>query len=360
MNEKTKAQDELTKRTCAGAYLAISDGALLYSAYPFMLHEVFVLPWNIHIVDHHMSIQLVSCTRVREELSELCWGCSQLLTHQIVKAILHQMKNGIHINTNYAYQPIGGLIKVLNKKCAGFDGLHFKQLLTLQTMARWAQTVGQYELLVMAMSEGKVNCLDILLQAGHNHGVGVRGMMEMLDHARKGLYRPKTYTEENMSHGLLFLRLGGAHLARLAHQTIGNLSHSTLPYETCANSAVTSLSPSAWFPTKSEILHNIWPAFKNLHGNAGCGYVLMIDKIKVEKRLQWDPSTNMILGLCQEHTEHVNLDFCSMSNPSALVHSILCGEIHHASKVSHNLINNISIANKGTLLSMPASNCFLN
>lgn len=130
MNEKAKAQDEPMTRTCSGAYLAMPDGVLPYSTYPFMLHKVFTLPWNIHIVDHHMSIQSVSCTGVREELSESCRRCLQLLTHQIVEAILHRMKNGIHINTIYAYQPIGGLIEVLRKKCVVLDGLHFKQLLT--------------------------------------------------------------------------------------------------------------------------------------------------------------------------------------------------------------------------------------
>ena len=257
MNEKTKAQDELTKRTCSGAYLAMPDGVLPYSAYPFMLHEVFALPWNIHIVDHCMSIQSLSCTGVREELSESCQGCSQLLTHRIVEAILHRMKNGIHINTNYAYQPIGGLIEVLCKKSAVLDGLRFKQLLTSRTMARRARTVGQYERLVMAMSEGKVNRLDVLLRAGLNRGVGVRGMMGLLDRARKGLYKLKTFTEEDRSRGLLFLWLGGARVARLAHQTLGTPSRLTLHYGSGANSTVTSLSPSAGFPTKSEIQHNI-------------------------------------------------------------------------------------------------------
>ena len=210
------------------------------------------------------------------------------------------------------------------------------------------------------MSEGKVNRLDMLLQAGLNRGVGVRGMMGLLDHARKGLYKPKTFTEEDMSRGLLFLRLGGAHVARLAHQTLGTPSRSTLRYGSGANSTVTLLSPSAGFPTKSEIQHNIRLAFKNLHGTTGCGYVLMIDEIKVEERLRWDPSTNAILGLCREHTEHVSLDFCSMSDTSALVHGILCGEIHHASKMSLYSIANISIANKGTLLPMAAGDCFLN
>lgn len=124
-------------------------------------------------------------------------------------------------------------------------------------MARRAQTVGQYEQLVMVMSKGKVNHLDVPLQAGLNHGVGVRGLIELLDCARKGLYKPKTFTEEDMSCGLLFLWLGGAHVVCLAHQTLSTPSHSTLCYVSGANSTVTSLSPSAGFPTKSEIQHNI-------------------------------------------------------------------------------------------------------
>ncbi|KAH9028203.1 hypothetical protein EDB85DRAFT_2074647 [Lactarius pseudohatsudake] len=206
--------------------------------------------------------------------------------------------------------------------------MRFKQLSTSRTLATRARTVGQYEQLVMAMSEGSVNRLDALLRAGLNRGLGVRGMMELLDRARKGLYKPKNFTEEEMSRGLLFLRLGGARVARLAHQALGAPSLSTLRHGSNAIALQASLSPCAGFPTKSEIQRNIRVAFKNWHGNAGCGYILMIDEIKVEERMRWDPSTNGILGLCREHTGHVGLEFCSMSDPRALVHGILVGEIH--------------------------------
>ncbi|KAH8980974.1 hypothetical protein EDB86DRAFT_3133864 [Lactarius hatsudake] len=320
-----------TTNPCSRAYLAMPDGVLPYSAYPFMLHEVFVLPWHIHLVGPRMSIQSVHCTGVRETSSDSCQACSQLLTHRIVEGILHRISNGIHTNTVYAYQPIGSLIEILRKKCAMLDGLRFKQLLVSRTLATRARTVGQYEQLVMAMSEGTVNRMDVLLRAGLNRGVGVRGMMELLDRARNGLYKPKNFTKEERSRGLLFLRLGGARVASLAHQTLGAPTLSTLRY---GSSTVTSLSPSAGFPTRSEILGNIRAAFKNLSGSGACGYVLMIDEIKVEERMRWDPSTDKILGLCWEHTEHVGLDFCSMSDAKALVHGILRGELHHASEAT--------------------------
>ena len=121
--DKTRTPDHTQKQSkhvtkpiskpCAGAHLVMPDGVLPYSAYPFMLHEEFVLPWNIHVVDHQLSIQSIHCTGVRETLSDSCEACSQLLTHQIVEGILYRLKNGIHANTNFVYQPITGLIEIL-------------------------------------------------------------------------------------------------------------------------------------------------------------------------------------------------------------------------------------------------------
>ena len=199
--EQSMHAPKLPTRTCSGAYLAMPNGVLPYSAYPFMLHEQFALPWNIHVMDHRMSIHSIKCTGVRERSSESCEECSQLLTHRIVEGILHWIKNRIHTHTNYAYQPIGGLIGILRKKSAMLDGLHFKQLSASRTLAAWARTVGQYERLVMAMGEGKVNRLDALLRAGLNRGLGARGMIELLDRVKKGLYKPKSFTEEEMSRG---------------------------------------------------------------------------------------------------------------------------------------------------------------
>jgi hypothetical protein len=332
ITRSTWEMSEKVKKWCLGLYLEMPPGVLPYSAYPFMLHEVYTLPWNIHIVGHRMSLQSTKCIKeIQGQHSESCHECMRLLTHQIVEGILDRIRDGIHANTAYMYQPIGGLVELLRKKTAMVDGMRFKQLSTSRTMATRARTVGQYEQLIMAMSEGSVNRLDALLRAGINRGVGVRGMMELLDRAQKGLYKPKNFTEEEMSCGLLFLRLGGARVASLAHQALGSPGLSTLRRA----SIVTPLLPSAGTPSLREIQRNLQAAFKNSQGEAGCGYVLMIDEIKVEERMRWDPASNKILGLCREHTQHVGLDFCSVNDAKVLIEGILRGEIHHASEVSH-------------------------
>ena len=38
----------------------------------------------------------------------------------------------------------------------------------------------------------------------------------------------------------------------------------------------------------------------------------MIDEIKIEECPRWDDRTNNILGLCQQHTGHLDLNFCSI------------------------------------------------
>ena len=142
LDKKSMRATKLISKPCVGAHLVMPDRVLPYSAYPFMLHEAFVLPWNIHVVDHQLSIQSIRCTGVRKTLSDPCQECSQLLTHRTVEGILHRMTNGIHADTNFVYQPITSLIEILWKKCEMLDGLRFKQLSISRTMATRARTLG--------------------------------------------------------------------------------------------------------------------------------------------------------------------------------------------------------------------------
>ena len=84
-----------------------------------------------------------------------------------------------------------------------------------------------------------------------------------------------------------------------------------------------------------QICYNLQAAFQKVHNDTEdrSGYVLMINEIKVEERLRWDPSSNKILGLCWEHTQQVRLDFCSINDAKVIIQGILCGEIHYASEV---------------------------
>ena len=160
----------------------------------------------------------------------------------------------------------------------------------------------------MVLGDSKVNRLDALIRAGLKGNMGIHGMIELLDRASKGVYKPHGYTEEETLRGLLFLQLGGSCIAELAHRLLGSPGISMLR----SNSAVTPLSPSPRTPTDLEIRSNIQVAFKNSNIDRNYGFVLMIDELKLEERPRWDNKMDNILGLCHEHSANLGLEFCSI------------------------------------------------
>jgi hypothetical protein len=59
----------------------------------------------------------------------------------------------------------------------------------------------------------------------------------------------------------------------------------------------------------------------------------MADEIKIESRLQWDSCTNMILGICREHTTNISMEFHTIAQPDAIIQGISKEECHFASEV---------------------------
>lgn len=130
-----------------------------------------------------------------------------------------------------------------------------------------------------------------------NHA-GVRGLLKLAAQAAAGVYHPGHGAEEKMK-SLLFLRLGGARLAGIAHRALGLPSLSTIRH----NTVICPLCPSPGKPTLSEIEYNINACFDAtpddpLETPHIVHVVLMLDEIALEKRLRWDDKTNMILGIC--------------------------------------------------------------
>jgi hypothetical protein len=44
-------------------------------------------------------------------------------------------------------------------------------------------------------------------------------------------------------------------------------------------------------------------------GSIGPGFQIMIDELKVEGKMRWDSRTNMILGICRDHSATYDLEF---------------------------------------------------
>jgi len=316
-------------KPCIGIQLTFPPGMSPYSSYPFMLHDTFSLPWDIHILSHRMWIQAISCKRSPSHDQEACWSCRHLLHNNMVEGILERIVKGVHENTPLAYQPMGGLIELVRRKNDSLEVLRLTKLTMARKLVVRARTLDAHKKFVMALGDSQVNRLDALIRAGLKGNMGIHGMIELLDRASKGVYKPHGYTEEETLRGLLFLRLGGSRVADLAHRSLGSPGESTLRSST----AVTPLSPSFGTPTNLEIRSNIRAAFKSSNIDRNYGYVLMIDELKTEERPRWDDKTNKILGLCREHSGHLGLEFCSIEVAKGILHDVLSGRAHWAKEV---------------------------
>lgn len=60
----------------------------------------------------------------------------------------------------------------------------------------------------------------------------------------------------------------------------------------------------------------------------------MADEIKIGNRMQWNAHTNMILGICREHSADYSLEFRTIAQPEAIVQGIRDQKLHFASEVS--------------------------
>ncbi|KAJ7763998.1 hypothetical protein DFH07DRAFT_1059213 [Mycena maculata] len=92
-------------------------------------------------------------------------------------------------------------------------------------------------------------------------------------------------------------------------------------------------------PTAEEMHHNLKVAFPTpppppSDGSIGPGFQIMVDEIKVEGRMRWDPRSNMILGICREHSANYELQFLGVEQAEALHAGLADGTVHLASEAT--------------------------
>ena len=128
---------------------------------------------------------------------------------------------------------------------------------------------------------------------------------------------------------MLLYCLGGAWLTEFAHHALHLQSLSTAQCQICV-----SLSSSPVFPSKGEIHGNIESThIHSANKTTIMGQVLMINEIKLEENLQWDSTSNCILGLCWEHSHGHTHQFNKIDDAEVICDDLENGWIHLASEV---------------------------
>ena len=246
-------------KPCPGYQLHLPLGQQAHTSYPFALHTVLPLTWDYSGRRDGFFLVSHSCTGVVGRHGR-CERCDDLGNNEYLRNIVARYTNGIHENTQLVYHGIGGLIDVVHRKTHANDALHLCHLNNLKKLAGKEGTINIHKQLLLAISSQRIARVDRVLQVGFRHGTGLHAMLESIKKAADGTYHPKSFDEEEDLQALLFLRLGGARVADVAHRMFGTPAVSTIRRHTI----IPKITASPSFPTSCEIGCNIAASFKVL------------------------------------------------------------------------------------------------
>ena len=114
--------------------------------------------------------------------------------------------------------------------------------------------------MLLALSMQCIPQIDRVLHVGFKNGVGIYTMLDLIKKAAEGTYHLKGFDKEEDLQALLFLCLGGAYVADIAHRIFGTPSVSTIRSQT----TVPQILPLPFFPTHHEVLKNIASMFEGI------------------------------------------------------------------------------------------------
>jgi hypothetical protein len=258
-----------------------------------------------------------------------------LRNNEYLVKIIARYTNGVHENAPLVFHGIGGLIDVVRRKTLAIDVLRLRRLNDVKKLIGQEGVIDVHKQMLLALSSQRIPRIDRVLRVGFKHGAGIHSMLELVKKAAEGTYHPKGFDEEDDLQALLFLRLGGARVADIAHRIFGTPSVSTIRTRT----TVPQILASPSFPTLHEIEHNVSASFESLLDILGGSArkavhaVVMFDELAVEKRPRWDDKSNKVLGVCREHGRDTSLEFTSEEDLQTLWEELECEKIHLAHEV---------------------------
>ena len=224
-------------------------------------------------------------------------------------------------------------IKLLHQKTTQINQLKLAALNTAQSLLLRASHLDANKHFLMAVGEGNIKGIHRLGSVSRKAGDSIYTILDKCNHAVRGLYHPKSYEEQEFQQMFLLHKLGGVAVAEIAHRSFNLPSIVVTQQQINTQPHIASLK----MPTDSEMTQNLEHAFPHAQAPATWrkgGFQLMADELKLEARMQWDPRTDNILGVCREHGKRYALQFRSMAQAIALRDGIRDNDVYLASEVS--------------------------
>lgn len=331
---------------CPGYTLDHPLGRSPYGSYPFGLHVGTSLPWNVSVNTSHLVLCAISCTGWSVSSSECvsCKYCAALASNSVLQGIQGRMRDGIHENTPFQFHPYDSTVELLRRKNAQLEGLRFDKLNHARRYLSRGRTLKTYKRFVMSVSHSDLHArVHKVVSVARRNCMSINAIVDKLDRANKRLYSSRSYDEIDFQRSFPMLKLGGQRAADIGAWSMGLPSLSA----TRRWNNIHPLIASSGAPTAMEMSQNLQsclplpplndslatpPEARSVQSPTP--YIILVDEIKLEERFRWDPGSNMILGVCQEHGNLCSLEFRSREEVHVLGELLCSKAVHAASEVS--------------------------
>jgi len=204
-------------RPCPGYQLCFPWGQQAHTSYPFALHTILPLTWDYSM--HRSDFFLVShlCTGIVGGNAQ-CERCDDLGNNEYLQKIVGRITNGVHENSALMYHGIGGLIDIVHRKSQTIDLLRLHRLNDLKKLVGKEGAIDMHKQMLLAISLWRIPHINWVLCSGFRRGAGIHMILELIKKAAEGTYHLKGFDEKEDLQALLFLCLGGAQVADVAHR----------------------------------------------------------------------------------------------------------------------------------------------
>ncbi|TEB21082.1 hypothetical protein FA13DRAFT_1757657 [Coprinellus micaceus] len=207
------------------------------------------------------------------------------------------MKNGVKEGTGWAYYGFGGTHELLRLKSRQIEHYRLRHLNHVRKLAQKVATLNGHKCFLTAVASKRVKRVDRIIRLGLKQGRGIKGLLWQYLKAAKGLYKPKSFEEEDYLRGLVLWKLGGNRIASIAHCALGLPSITTLRNQ--VRIPPITLSPRQ--PTVGEVSKNVHLSFADMKE------ALKLPPQPSRKRNHH--ATNYIVGCCREHVHNTPIIF---------------------------------------------------
>ncbi|KAG1751967.1 hypothetical protein EDD22DRAFT_850668 [Suillus occidentalis] len=252
-----------------------------------------------------------------------CHECAEI-AHHITR--LADTARNPKSHTNYRFL---GLAHMQDLAKAYADQTRQLKLQGLNDSRKYMTSLTQlddYHRLLMAISEQDIPRLRQIINVVLHNGASVREIVNKLEDALEGAYRPQGYGADDLDIATLVLSLGGRQLLFALNQSLGLPSIRTLR----TRCTFTTLTPTIGPIRNEQLDENIRSVVLSSRTNITIlrGVSLMVDEIALEEMVVHLGRYNKIAGLCWKHSHVVDHVLRTYESAVTIAQKIQDSDVH--------------------------------